>query len=231
MSTFSSCAESPAGPSPVASPADIATAVANDYRHQGFCMRDDLLGVERAAALRRFAAQLHEDKRMTRGEVAYAATTPSASASERRGDIQCYVACDEDAALSALACVTDTLAECAEPGRSLVRGRAMMSCFQKGARFRTHYDNPNRNGRVLTFVYYLNDGWDAARDGGQLRAYLIRGESEKVCATVAPLRDRLVCFASARVAHEVLPVTGEQPRYAATIWYFDHREVRGKELE
>ena len=50
---------------------------------------------------------------------------------------------------------------------TLARGRAMVSGFEKGARFRTHYDNPNRNGRVLTFVYYLNDGWDAGRDGGE----------------------------------------------------------------
>ena len=206
-------------------------AANDDYRHQGFCLRDDVLGVERAAALRRFAAQLRESERMTRGEVAYAASASSTSASERRGDLQCYVACDEDAALSALACVTDALAARAEPDRSLARGRAMVSCFEKGARFRTHYDNPNRNGRVLTFVYYLNDGWDAARDGGELRAYLIRGESEKVCATVAPLRDRLVMFASTTVAHEVLPVKGEQPRYATTIWYFDLGEVRAEEPE
>ena len=99
-------------------------AANDDYRHQGFCLRDDVLGVERAAALRRFAAQLRESERMTRGEVAYAASASSASASERRGDLQCYVACDEDAALSALACVTDALAARAEPERSLASGRA-----------------------------------------------------------------------------------------------------------
>eukprot|EP00759_Apiculatamorpha_spiralis_P022183 PhF_6_TR26517/c0_g1_i1/m.38343/K09592/EGLN, HPH; hypoxia-inducible factor prolyl hydroxylase len=83
-----------------------------------------------------------------------------------------------------------------------------------GSRFIRHIDNPNRNGRVLTCVYYLNENW-TPEHGGTLRLYPMSSKEEY---DVEPLCDRLVLFYSdERNPHEVLPATSH--RYAATLWF------------
>ena len=52
------------------------------------------------------------------------------------------------------------------------RTNAMLACYPgKGAEYRPHFDNPGRNPRVVTAVYYVTPkGWNATGgDGGQLR--------------------------------------------------------------
>jgi hypoxia-inducible factor (prolyl hydroxylase) len=58
----------------------------------------------------------------------------------------------------------------------------------EGARYVRHVDNPDRNGRLLTALCYLNRGW-ADADGGQLRLYVGDGHSENV--DIEPLFDRV----------------------------------------
>jgi hypoxia-inducible factor (prolyl hydroxylase) len=100
------------------------------------------------------------------------------------------------------------------------RTKIMATCYpQNGARYVAHYDNPNRNGRKLTVILYLNESWQPA-DGGVLRI-----KTKQVQADVAPLFNRLLCFWSdRRCPHEVLPTAAHKNRYAITIWYMDERE-------
>ena len=92
------------------------------------------------------------------------------------------------------------------------RSQPMIACYPPNSRYVTHVDNPDGNGRLLTFIYYLNaPDWSAA-DGGELR---LHGDAP---TTIEPLLDRAVLFFSdARVPHEVLPT--HRSRYAVSIWF------------
>jgi SM-20-related protein len=89
-----------------------------------------------------------------------------------------------------------------------------------GAGYRRHRDAfPGRSNRRVTALYYLNPAW-RPEDGGQLRCHLDGGPLD-----MAPVADRLVCFLSERVEHEVLPAFA--PRLAVTAWFYgrDHLAV------
>jgi hypothetical protein len=99
----------------------------------------------------------------------------------------------------------------------------IMATVYKGkekARYVPHYDNPNRNGRKLTTIVYLNKEW-VAGDGGVLRI-----KTDCKIVDVAPLGGRLLCFWSdRRCPHEVQPTANpRRDRYAITIWYLDAKE-------
>lgn len=102
------------------------------------------------------------------------------------------------------------------------RCKVMATCYpQGGKRYVAHYDNPNRNGRKLTVILYLNEWWREG-DGGVLRA-----KTNGVQVDVAPLFNRLFAFWSdRRVPHEVLPTAAKRDRFAITIWYMDDQEKR-----
>ena len=88
---------------------------------------------------------------------------------------------------------------------SLSCDRMMLAAYPTStpSRFSLHIDNPNRNGRILTFTYYLNPDWDSRKFGGELLLDLPHG-----AVKVDPLFDRLIVFfADSRVPHEVLPTT------------------------
>jgi hypoxia-inducible factor (prolyl hydroxylase) len=105
------------------------------------------------------------------------------------------------------------------------RTKAMATVYAgTGARYVPHYDNPNGNGRKLTTLLYLNEGWKPQHGG------VMRLKTNKTVVSIAPLLNRLVFFWSdRRVPHEVLPATGPD-RYAVTIWYLDDNE-RGEGQE
>jgi len=102
------------------------------------------------------------------------------------------------------------------------RCKIMATCYpQDGKRYVAHYDNPNRNGRKVTIILYLNEEWRQG-DGGVLRA-----KTRGVQVDVAPLFNRLFVFWSdRRVPHEVLPTAKGKDRFAITIWYMDEKEKR-----
>lgn len=104
------------------------------------------------------------------------------------------------------------------------RSDAMVSIYDKGAHFQKHVDNPNRDGRVLTSIVYLNAGapW-GPNDGGELQLFPLDGSPP---AFFAPLCGRLVLFWADRLAHEVLPA--KRRRMALTYWWFDETERRAK---
>ena len=53
------------------------------------------------------------------------------------------------------------------------RSRALLSYYGRGRGYLPHFDNPfpalSKDPRMLTLLYYMNEEWDAARDGGVLR--------------------------------------------------------------
>lgn len=100
--------------------------------------------------------------------------------------------------------------------------QAMVACYEgKGSHYVKHVDNPNKDGRCITCIYYLNVNWDSSEDGGLLRIYPA-GWTDRV-ADVEPIFDRITFFWSdRRNPHEVQP--SHRTRYAITLWYFDAHE-------
>jgi len=87
------------------------------------------------------------------------------------------------------------------------------------ARYIRHVDNEDgRNGRLITCTFYLNEDWDAEKDGGEIR--LFEPDQQRIKADVAPKMNRLVIFFSdSSVPHEVRRCRRE--RYAITTWYIN----------
>jgi len=102
------------------------------------------------------------------------------------------------------------------------RTRIMCACYPGGGtRYVRHIDNPNKDGRVVTAIYYLNKNWDSQVDGGSLKIYSQVNKGKVI--QIDPIFDRVVFFWSdARNPHEVLPAN--KPRYAVTVWYLDEKE-------
>lgn len=99
----------------------------------------------------------------------------------------------------------------------------MVACYPGlGSHYVKHVDNPNRDGRCITAIYYLNVNWDVKNNGGLLRIFPEGWRGDKV-ADIIPLFDRLLFFWSdRRNPHEVQPAY--KTRYAITLWYFDSVE-------
>lgn len=102
------------------------------------------------------------------------------------------------------------------------RTRVMVACYPGGgSHYVRHVDNPNRDGRVITAIYYLNQNWNPETDGGSLQIYPQINNGSVI--KINPQFDRLVLFWSdSRNPHEVLP--SNRPRYAVTVWYLDETE-------
>lgn len=93
---------------------------------------------------------------------------------------------------------------------------AHFAVFPPEARYRCHLDQfRNALHRVVSAIVYLNEAWSAA-DGGALRLYLEEPEAPPY-QDVLPLGGRLVCFASGRFHHEVLPAARD--RVSVTGWF------------
>ena len=118
-----------------------------------------------------------------------------------------------------------------DDGASLSCDRMMLAVYPIAApsRFALHVDNPNDNGRIITFTFYLNESWDSSLLGGQLRIAEDEVKASTTKALIDPVADRLVIFYSdRRVPHEVLQtkcpterdVAKEEPfRYSVTLWF------------
>lgn len=83
--------------------------------------------------------------------------------------------------------------------------------YPPGAGYVRHRDRfRDDDARVLSFVLYLNDAWDAAA-GGALRLYATGGAVD-----VMPAGGTVVAFLADSLEHEVLPATRE--RRSLTGW-------------
>ena len=143
---------------------------------------------------------------------------------ETRGDAIAWLASETAGpALAALLAAFDGLRDALnrEAYLGLARTEVQLARYPGGgARYRRHRDAfPGQSNRRVTALYYLNPAWQPP-DGGLLRCHVDGGPLD-----VEPVADRLVCFLSERVEHEVLPVFA--PRVAVTAWFYgrDHLPV------
>jgi len=91
--------------------------------------------------------------------------------------------------------------------------------YPAGAFYKRHLDQFKSNDhRRLTFLCYLNTGWQEG-DGGLLRMYLKNGQGEETPFDVSPIAGRLVFFRSDAIEHEVLVC--QRQRYSITGWILD----------
>jgi SM-20-related protein len=102
--------------------------------------------------------------------------------------------------------------------RSLFLGlcyyEAHFAKYEEGDFYEKHLDAfQNSTNRVVTTVYYLNDGWEK-EDGGSLRIYDTDG---KFIQEVLPKNNTLVVFLSEKFPHEVLPT--KKTRYSIAGWF------------
>ena len=99
------------------------------------------------------------------------------------------------------------------------RSKAMVTCYAGNqARYARHVDNPTRNGRRVTCIFYTNKTWTSG-DGGCLDVFPVGLEKE----SIAPLFNRLALFWSdERCPHEVTPC--ETSRFALSVWFIDKAE-------
>jgi hypothetical protein len=90
-----------------------------------------------------------------------------------------------------------------------------------GGCFPYHFDtDPALDTRRLTAILYLNDDeWDSRRDGGQL----LLAPWPRRSIEIEPRGDRLAIFASADMAHRVMP--SRAPRYCLTMWLWAANDV------
>ena len=90
------------------------------------------------------------------------------------------------------------------------------AAYASGGLYQKHKDSFHRgNGRVVSFVLYLNESWQPEW-GGQLRIFDANDEAH-VAAEVDPQGGRLVLFMSSEIEHEVLPSCVE--RLSFTGWF------------
>ena len=88
----------------------------------------------------------------------------------------------------------------------LVKCESHYAVYPPGARYARHLDRlRDSDARVVSAVFYLNEGWREA-DGGALRLYLDDGSHRDIL----PHAGTLLLFLSARFEHEVLPARRER---------------------
>lgn len=161
-------------------------------------LRDDLRRLQAEGALTP-AAIGREHSRHLRGDI--------------RGDATCWLD-DPRCGAAATAFLADLDAVRAGLNRALFLGlveiEAHYAAYPPGTGYARHRDRfRDSDARRVTWVTYLNEDWDDARDGGLLRLQLGGG------AIDVPPVGGSVCFLS-ELEHEVLPASRE--RFSIAGW-------------
>ncbi|XP_067941827.1 prolyl hydroxylase EGLN3-like [Watersipora subatra] len=208
--------------------ADTLISCLNKY---GIAVVDKLLGLELGEKILEEAMLLHDRHLMHDGQTI--APTAEGESSEgqtrtkyRLDKISWVDGLEEDCLnIGTLVTLIDSIMQ--HVGAKLtqynVKGRtkAMVACYPgRGSNYMTHVDNPMRDGRLITCIYYLNKNWNCSVDGGMLKIY---PQGTSTVAQIEPIMDRLAVFWSdSRNPHEVMP--SYKTRFAVTTWYFDLNE-------
>ncbi|CAE7947857.1 egl-9 [Symbiodinium sp. KB8] len=121
-------------------------------------------------------------------------------------------------------CYPATDAKLADADGKLWLGPVADGSSGKGSRgYLRHLDNVRAQGhcgRILTTILYLNEDWGSAL-GGSIRLFEVQPPLD-IRAEVLPKANRLLCFWSDEIPHEVLPP--RRDRFACTFWYLDREE-------
>ncbi|XP_038072562.1 egl nine homolog 1-like [Patiria miniata] len=187
----------------------------------GICVVDKFLNPENGDAILEEVKALRDEKAFHDGQL----VSDSASAKDIRGDMITWTDGSDPGTKNIgflISRIDSIIHQCKGhlEGFKNISGRteAMVACYPgKGAHYVKHVDNPNKDGRCVTCIYYLNKDWDSKTMGGSLQLY---PREHDMMASVDPIFNRLIFFWSdRRNPHEVMPAFNT--RYAVTVWYFD----------
>eukprot|EP01065_Artemidia_motanka_P004188 TRINITY_DN1200_c0_g1_i2.p2 TRINITY_DN1200_c0_g1~~TRINITY_DN1200_c0_g1_i2.p2 ORF type:complete len:215 (+),score=60.59 TRINITY_DN1200_c0_g1_i2:64-708(+) len=165
-------------------PAAAAAALADSLDGDGMCgFVDRFLGDDLAEAVLSQCRALELQPGEVSAEAGYWATEHKP---DRRGDMVHWLQLEGEPEGSPLGALGAKLRAVAaemvqllprlqktekDRGRRIKGERAMVAHYPgEGRRFVTHIDNPNKNGRVLSFCYYMNQGY-SPEHGGALRVH------------------------------------------------------------
>ncbi|XP_066280658.1 egl nine homolog 1-like [Branchiostoma lanceolatum] len=208
---------------------DVAAHSAGKLRQDGFCVLDGLLDDDEIARILEDVRRVDGSGAMKSGELA--GGRASSDDKEKvtkptvRGDRIIWLQGSEPEYpnIGTLINFIDTLVGKFNPyfeGETVIKGRtkAQVACYPgNGAGYIRHVDNPGKDGRRITALFYLNKQWDVQTQGGNLR--LFPGDKDQYL-DITPLANRLLLFWSdRRNPHEVQPAN--DMRYAITVWYYD----------
>jgi SM-20-related protein len=177
-----------------------ATALAVD----GWCVLQELLSAAQTRALAHECTAMHDAKLLLP-----ARTGATRSASDLRGDRTHWFVDDAmSAPQQAFAGRIDELRVALN--RQLMLGlvdcESHYAVYRPGAGYARHLDRlRDSDARVVSAVFYLNDGWREV-EGGALRLYLADGTSRDIY----PHAGTLLLFFSAQFEHEVLPASRDR---------------------
>ncbi|GAB1601371.1 egl nine homolog 1-like [Argonauta hians] len=205
---------------------ELVNYVIDCMKKYGICLVDNFVGDKEAELILNEAKDLYESGNFSKGLLVNSKVV-SNEETKVRGDMIMWVDGSESGCknIKGLLDRTDSLVLTCKGrlDRYNIKGRtkAMVACYPgNDAGYIRHVDNPNKDGRCITCIYYLNKNWNVEKDGGLLRIY---PEGQENVANVIPKFDRLLFFWSdRRNPHEVLPT--KRSRYAITVWYYDAEE-------
>lgn len=212
---------------------DMIENVIRDMDQYGLCVLDDFLGPERGMAVLHEVLGMYHSGVFKDGQLVSNKSTNKQDLKTIRGDQITWIDGRETycsnigrliSEVDAIIMRANRMVNNGRMGDFVINGRtkAMVACYPgHGSHYVKHVDNPNRDGRCITAIYYLNRDWDIKQNGGLLRIFP-EGGTDKV-ADIEPMFDRILFFWSdRRNPHEVQPAY--KTRYAITLWYFDAKE-------
>ncbi|XP_047507238.1 egl nine homolog 1 [Pieris napi] len=209
---------------------DICQRVIRDMTQYGVCVLNNFLGKERGLLVLQEVLDMYRSGIFTAGQLVSNPVRTEAQTirSDRITWIDgkekhCYHIGQLISQVDNIILKANKMVNNGKMGNYIINGRtkAMVACYPgSGSHYVKHVDNPNKDGRCITAIYYLNLDWDVKRCGGLLRVF---PEGTNQVADIAPIFDRMLFFWSdRRNPHEVQPAYAT--RYAITLWYFDSQE-------
>ncbi|XP_026496822.1 egl nine homolog 1 [Vanessa tameamea] len=209
---------------------EICQRVIRDMTQYGVCVLNNFLGKERGLLVLNEVLEMYRSGIFTAGQLV--SNPGSTEAQTIRSDRITWIDGKEPHCfhigqlinqVDNIILTANKMVNNGKMGNYIINGRtkAMVACYPgSGSHYVKHVDNPNKDGRCITAIYYLNLDWDVKRYGGLLRVF---PEGTNQVADIAPIFDRMLFFWSdRRNPHEVQPAYAT--RYAITLWYFDAQE-------
>ncbi|XP_045452867.1 egl nine homolog 1 [Melitaea cinxia] len=224
-SPFSSYYMDPSDPNYV-----VCQRVIRDMTQYGVCVLNNFLGKERGLLVLNEVLEMYRSGIFTAGQlVSNSASTEAQTIRSDRitwidgKEPHCFHIGQLISQVDNIVLTANKMVNNGKMGNYIINGRtkAMVACYPgSGSHYVKHVDNPNKDGRCITAIYYLNLDWDVKRYGGLLRVF---PEGTNQVADIEPIFDRMLFFWSdRRNPHEVQPAYAT--RYAITLWYFDAQE-------
>lgn len=183
---------------------------------QDYVVIDDFISEDLYREIRsHFLAKLEEDNFDKAGIGALGLNTVK---KEIRGDFTYWLDHDKDAELTSFYQLKDELIYVMKRYcfLSIADSEFHYAFYPPGAHYEAHVDQfAERNNRIISFVLYLNEGWQKG-DGGELKIFEKDGNER----LVEPFSKRCVLFKSDCVLHQVMPTSKD--RYSLTGWLLNN---------